>query len=75
VTITTLGDDERAMNYWQDKMDTALANYLSTQSAPVLWVSTEDEEPVFTMDDIPASQWNPAEDLEEWHTWLNQRVS
>lgn len=74
VTVTTIGDDERAMQYWQDKMDTAMSNYLSTISAPILWVSTETEEPVFTMADIPASEWNPADDLLEWHTWLNQRV-
>ena len=73
VTITTIGDDERAMRYWQDKMDVAMANYLSTISSPILWVSTADEEPVFTMVDIPLNQWNPADDLLEWHTWLNQR--
>lgn len=75
VTVTTLGDDERAMQYWQDKMDAAIANYFSIQSVPVVWVSTADEEPVFTMADIPVSEWNPSDDLLEWHTWLNQRNS
>jgi len=73
VTVTTIGDDERAMMYWTKKLDTALANYLSSVSSPIFWVSTQDEEPLFTMGDIPLSEWNPADDLEEWHTWLNQR--
>lgn len=72
VTITTIGDDERAMNYWEDKMQTALANYLSIQGSDKLWVSTSDEEPIFTMADIPSSQYGISEG-EEWHTWLNQR--
>ena len=75
VTVTTLGDDERAMQYWQDKMDTAMANYMSTIKVPVLWTSTADEVPVFTMADIPVSQWDPSTDLQEWHAWLNQRES
>ena len=73
VTVTTIGDDERAMNYWQDKMDVALKNYLSITGSAIIWVSTEDEDPVFTMADIPLSEWNPADDLLEWHNWLNQR--
>ena len=73
VTVTTIGDEERAMNYWQGKMDNALANYFSTQNVPIVWVSTADEEPYFTMEDIPISEWNPDDDLLEWHNWLNQR--
>jgi len=72
VTVTTIGDDERAMNYWEEKMQTALANYLAIQSSSRIWVSTADEEPIFSMADIPSSQYGIGED-EEWHTWLNQR--
>lgn len=75
VTVTTLGDDERAMNFWQDKMDKALANYFSIIGSPVLWVSTASEDPVFSMADIPTSEWNRDDDLAEWHVWLSQRGS
>ncbi|GAH57808.1 unnamed protein product, partial [marine sediment metagenome] len=34
-----------------------------------VWVSTADEEPIFSMADIPPSY----EDEVEWHEWLQQR--
>jgi hypothetical protein len=70
VTVTTIGDDERAMGHWEKKMQEALDNYLATQYSTRIWVSTADEEPIFSMADIPPS----AEDEVEWHEWLQQRV-
>jgi len=72
VTITTIGDEERAMNYWEEKMQTSLSNYLTSRGSNRLWVSTDDEEPIFTMADIPTSQYGTT-DEDDWHTWLMQR--
>ena len=69
ITVTTIGDDERAMQHWETKMDEALENYLVAQRSTRIWVSTADEEPIFSMADIPTS----AEDEIEWHQWLQQR--
>lgn len=67
VTITVVGDDEKAMQHWQDKMQEMLELYLSAQGSMRLWVSTADEEPVFTMADIPSEG---ADELESWHDWI-----
>ena len=77
VTITTIGDEERAMNFWEEKMQTALSNYLTSRGSSRLWVSTADEEPIFSMADIPTSQYGAtaSDEDKEWHDWLNQRVS
>ena len=67
VTITVIGDDEKAMLHWMGKKRDMLELYLSAQGAARFWVSTADEEPVFTMDDIPATG---ADELESWHKWV-----
>lgn len=74
VTVTVVGDDEKAMQHWQDKMHEMLELYLSAQDADRIWVSTADEEPVFTMRDIPDSGAADRE-LLDWQEWLDiQRV-
>ena len=42
---------ESAMDYWEGKMEEALESFLP--SGEEIWVDTADEEPVFTMDDVP----------------------
>lgn len=53
VTVTVTGDQEKAMLHWVSKRNEMLELYLSAQEADRFWVSTADEEPVFSMDDIP----------------------
>ena len=67
VTVTVVGDDEKAMRHWMSKMDAMLELYLSAQGAARFWVSTADEEPVFTMDDIPEAGTD--RELTSWHDW------
>lgn len=69
ITVTVIGDDERAMQHWETKMKDALGNYLTARQSIRVWVSTADEEPIFSMADIPPSY----EDEVEWHEWLQQR--
>lgn len=68
VTVTVVGDDEKAMQHWDEKMRDMLELYLSAQDSMRLWVSTADEEPVFTMDDIPDA--GDDRELEEWQEFL-----
>ena len=42
---------EAAMEYWEGMMDEALEDFLP--SGGELWVDTADEDPEFTMDDVP----------------------
>jgi len=69
VTITAIGDEERALNHWRDKMNKALEYYVTSQGGDVMLTSTNDEEPVFSMDDIPPviSAYTP------WYQWLLRR--
>jgi len=66
VTVTVMGDDERAMNHWVDKMNNALELYVSAQGGLLMDSSTADEEPVFSMDDIPPL----LTDYTPWYEWL-----
>lgn len=68
VTVTVVGDEEKAMQHWTSKMDEMLELYLSAQGADRLWVSTADEEPIFSMADIPET--GDDRELQEWHDWL-----
>ena len=68
VTVTVVGDDEKAMLHWISKMNEMLELYLSAQGAARLWISTADEEPVFSMDDIPDS--GTSRELTDWREWL-----
>ncbi len=72
VNVTVIGDDERAMQHWNGKMDISLERYLSTQSSPKLWTSTLDEEPIFTMADIPISEFGGVTTDMSWHEWLQR---
>jgi len=67
VTVTVTGDDEKAMQHWMDKMETMLDLYLTAEEGARIWVSTADEEPIFTMDDIPSAG---EDELESWHDWV-----
>ncbi len=69
VTVTVTGDQEKAMEHWEGRMEEMLQLYLTAQGFARIWISTEDEEPVFTMADIPESV--TSETL--WHEWLRQR--
>ena len=73
VTITVIGDDERAMQFWEGRMDKAIERYLSTIGATVIAVTTISEEPIFSMVDIPPT-WID-EDVLEWQEFLNMRRS
>jgi hypothetical protein len=73
VTVTVIGDDERAMQFWEERMEKAIDRYLSTIGATVIAVTTIDEEPVFSMVDIPPTWIN--EDVLEWQEFLNMRRS
>lgn len=69
VTVTVIGDAEKAMNYWDDRMNEMLEFYVSSQGGLVMESSTEDEEPIFSMEDIP-------EEITEyvsWREWLQRR--
>lgn len=70
VTITVAGDEERAMTHWQDKMKEMLDLYLSAEESTRLWVSTADEEPIFSMADIPET---PAV-VDSWHEYLQELI-
>lgn len=49
--VKVITTHEAAMEYWEGKMNEALENYLSPTA--LIWVSTAEEDPEFTMDDIP----------------------
>lgn len=72
VTVTVRGEDEEAMRFWEDKSKTMLELYLSAKGAARLWVSTADEEPVFSMADIPTSKRysDKSSDVPSWHAFI-----
>lgn len=72
VTVTVIGDDEKAMLHWKEKMRDMLELYLSAQESERIWVSTADEEPVFSMDDIPEAGTD--RELESWRNWLQDQI-
>ncbi len=69
VTPTVIGDTEKAMNYWEGRLNEMLELYVASQGGLVMDSSTADEEPIFTMADIPeeVSGYVP------WQTWVGQR--
>ena len=70
VRPTVIGDTEKAMNYWEGRLNEMLELYVAAQGGLVMDSSTADEEPVFSMADIPeeaVSEYTP------WHRWLGQR--
>jgi len=44
---------ERAMDHWETRMEKMMTLYLTAGGRRLMIVDTEDEEPVFSMDDIP----------------------
>ncbi len=48
---------EAAMEYWEKKMERMLELYSSSTALQIIYVSTEDEEPIFTMEGIPTSEF------------------
>jgi len=69
VTVTVIGDAEKAMNYWEDRMNQMLEFYVTSQGGDVMLTSTLDEEPVFSMEDIPEE----VTEYVSWRVWLQQR--
>jgi len=70
VTLTAIGDEERAMNHWRDKMNQMLEFYVTSQGGDVMLTSTSDEEPVFSTEDIPPE----LTDFTPWYRWLMRRT-
>ena len=52
VIIANERDMEAAMEYWEKKMEKMLELYSSSVALQIIYVSTEDEEPVFSMENI-----------------------
>jgi len=71
VTVTVIGDAEKAMNYWEDRMNQMLEFYVTSQGGDVMLTSTPDEEPVFSMEDIPEE----VTEYVSWRVWLQERSS
>jgi hypothetical protein len=69
VTVTVIGDAEKAMNYWEERTDQMLEFYVTSQGGDVMLTSTPDEEPVFSMEDIPEE----VTEYVSWRVWLQQR--
>lgn len=53
ISYKVISSDDRAMEYWEDKMEEMLELYMNAAAGERFWVSTQDEEAVFSMDDIP----------------------
>jgi len=51
---------EEAMEHWENKMNKMLELYASTVFRKIIWVSTWDEEPVFTMEFDPQDTATPS---------------
>ena len=66
VTITVKGDEWEAMEYWEDRFETMMQRYLAYVQTGKLFTSTADEEPVFTMEDIPPVGVAG----KSWHEWI-----
>ncbi len=59
VDVKILTTNESAMEYWEGMMMQILEFYLSAQGLDRIWIDTIDEDPVFTMEDVPFYQWRP----------------
>jgi hypothetical protein len=68
VTITVKGDAEKAMEHWENRMKEMLELYMSASGGARLVVSTADEEPVFSMADIPSA--GGSRDVQSWMQWV-----
>ena len=70
VRPTVIGDTEKAMNYWEGRLNEMLELYVASQGGLVMDSSTADEEPIFSMADIPEE---PLSEYVSWQRWLGQR--
>lgn len=50
---------ERAMDYWESRMEKMISLYLTSGGRRLMIVDTEDEEPVFSLEDIPFYSEDP----------------
>jgi len=50
---------ERAMDYWESRMEKMMSLYLTSGGRRLMIVDTEDEEPVFSLEDIPFYSEDP----------------
>lgn len=57
--VRVITTNESAMEYWEGKMDETLENYLTSIDRVRIWVDTADEDPEFTMEDIPHDALEP----------------
>ena len=71
VNVTVKGDEQIAMEHWKGEYDTQLQRYLDATNEPNLVVSTQDEDPIFSMDDIVPS----AVTGRSWHEWYLRNTS
>ena len=69
VTVTVKADEREAMEHWEEKYEQMLDRYLAYTQTGRLFSTTSDEEPVFTMADMPPGAGTT---LQEWHKWYNQ---
>jgi hypothetical protein len=58
VDAVVIASTEAAMDYWEERMELTLEQFLSLTGVYVL-VDTQREDPVFSMDDIPLYKWSP----------------
>jgi hypothetical protein len=62
-------DATKAIDYFHSKMQISLDKYIAkSQGGKIIMSSTEDEEPVFSMEDIEDTVQGAEE--ESWYTWL-----
>ena len=47
------------MDYWEEKFEKTLALFATSQSKKLMIVDTADEEPVFSMEELPFSTEDP----------------
>ena len=66
VTVTVKGDQWEAMEYWENRYEIMMQRYLAYVQTGKLFSSTADEEPVFTMEDIPPAGTT----YQNWHEWI-----
>ena len=56
VTVVDPKSLDRAMEYWELRMSKMLELYRVTAGQKMIWIDTENEEPIFSIDDIPSKE-------------------
>lgn len=69
VTVTVKGDEWEAMEFWENKFEVMLQRYLDYTLTGRIFSTTSDEEPIFSMEDIPSG----VSTSQTWHEWYQQR--